>query len=87
MMKLLHKHLANHPLVQDIRGLGLMIGVELSVPARPVVDRMFECKVLSNAASGKVIRLLPPLVISKEQIKKVVDVLVESLEESSESTS
>jgi len=87
MMKLLRDHLGNHPLVQDIRGLGLMIGVELSVPARPVVDRMFERKVLSNAAAGKVIRLLPPLVISKEQIKRVVSVLVESLEETSESTS
>jgi len=80
MMKLLHKHLANHPLVQDIRGLGLMIGVELYVPARPVVDRMFERKVLSNAASGKVIRLLPPLVISKNQIERVVDALTYSLE-------
>jgi len=66
--------------VQDIRGLGLMIGVELSVPARPVVDRMFERKVLSNAASGKVIRLLPPLVISKNQIERVVDALTYSLE-------
>ena len=65
--------------VVDVRGLGLMIGVELDKPARPVVEKMFERKVLSNAAGGNVIRLVPPLVITKEEIDTVINVLIECL--------
>lgn len=83
MMDLLAKKLAGNPSVNDLRGLGLMIGVELDRPARPVVDKMFEHKVLGNAAHGTVVRFLPPLVISKEQIERVVEVLVQSLEQTS----
>lgn len=79
MMNLLREKSNGVAAVKDIRGLGLMIGVELHKPARPVVDKIFENKVLSNAAAGNVIRLVPPLVISKEQIEKVVDVLMASL--------
>lgn len=83
MMDLLAKKLAGNPSVNDLRGLGLMIGVELDRPARPVVDKMFEHKVLGNAAHGTVVRFLPPLIISKEQIERVVEVLVQSLEQTS----
>lgn len=79
MMNLLKEKTAGIEAVKDIRGLGLMIGVELNNPARPVVEKMFEKKVLSNAASGNVIRLVPPLVITEEQIERVVDVLVNSI--------
>ncbi|MDR9419724.1 aspartate aminotransferase family protein [Gracilimonas sp.] len=79
MMNLLKEKLASNSSVKDIRGLGLMIGVELNRPARPVVDKMFEHKVLGNAAHGTVVRFLPPLVITKKQIERVVEVLVLSL--------
>lgn len=65
--------------VVDVRGMGLMIGVELNQPARPVVEKMFEHRVLSNAAGGNVIRIVPPIVITKEEIDQVVDVLVKSI--------
>lgn len=81
MMELLKEKLARNPSVIDIRGLGLMIGVELNRPARPVVDAMFEQKVLGNAAHGTVVRFLPPLVITKEQIERVVEVLVLALDQ------
>ncbi|MEX2602866.1 MAG: aspartate aminotransferase family protein [Gracilimonas sp.] len=84
MMELLKEKLSGNPAVKDIRGLGLMIGVELNKPARPVVDEMFKHKILANAAHGSVVRFLPPLVISKEQIVRVVEVLVLALEETSE---
>lgn len=82
MLNLIKKKTADIDTVVDVRGIGLMTGVELSIPPRPVVERMFEKKVLSNAASGNVIRLVPPLVISREEIDKVVDVMVSSLVES-----
>jgi len=59
--------------------MGLMIGVELTVPGRPVVDKMFELGVLSNAAGGNVLRIVPPLVITQQEIEQAVDVLVMAL--------
>ena len=83
MMELLEERLKEFAEVKDIRGKGLMIGVELDRPARPVVDKMFEYQVLGNAAHGTVVRFLPPLVITKQQIERVVDVLVMALEQTS----
>jgi len=71
----------NWPAIKDVRGMGLMIGVELSFPGGDVVVEMMKRGVLSNCASDVVIRLVPPLVISKEEIDKVIDVLAESIKE------
>jgi acetylornithine/N-succinyldiaminopimelate aminotransferase len=65
--------------VIEVRGKGLMIGVELTVPGRPVVDAMFRQGVLSNAAGGNVLRIVPPIVISQDEMEQAVDVLVSSL--------
>ncbi len=79
MMDQIRQKTAGSDKVVDVRGLGLMIGVELTVPGRPVVEKMFEQRVLSNAAGGNVLRIVPPLVISQQDIDNVVDVLAESL--------
>ncbi len=81
MMNLLKEKLADQPSVIDIRGLGLMLGVELNRPARPVIDKMLEHNILGNAAHGTVIRFLPPLIISNQQIERLVDELVWALKE------
>ena len=81
MMKLLKEKVSGHSSVKDIRGLGLMLGVELDRPARPVIDKMFEHNILANAAHGTVVRFLPPLVITKEQIRRIVDELAWALDE------
>ncbi len=76
----------NSPLIREVRGLGLMIGVELKIRAMDVVRDLMDRGVLSLTAGPTVLRLLPPLVISKEEIDTVVDaitaVLVELAEES-----
>ena len=76
----------NSPLIREVRGLGLMIGVELKIRAMGVVRGLMDRGVLSLTAGPTVLRLLPPLVISKEEIDTVVDaitaVLVELAEES-----
>jgi len=79
MMNLIRSKTDHLDSVVDVRGLGLMIGVELNEPARPVVEKMFEHRVLSNAAGGNVIRIVPPIVITKDEIDQVVDVLVKCL--------
>lgn len=74
MMNLLKEKTADFDSVVEVRGMGLMIGLELNQPARPIVEKMFEHKVLSNA-TGNVIRIVPPLVIPKKEIEKVVHAL------------
>ena len=61
--------------VVEVRGKGLMIGVEIKYPCSKFVDFAREHGVLVNCTSDSVLRLVPPLVITKEQIDKVVDVL------------
>ena len=79
MMQLIKDKTAGNDKVVEVRGMGLMIGVELTVPGRPVVDKMFELGVLSNAAGGNVLRIVPPLVITQQEIEQAVDVLVMAL--------
>jgi acetylornithine/N-succinyldiaminopimelate aminotransferase len=71
----------NWSAIRDVRGKGLMIGVELAFPGAAVVQEMMKRGVLANCASGNVIRLVPPLIISKEEIDTIVEVLVESIKE------
>jgi acetylornithine/succinyldiaminopimelate/putrescine aminotransferase len=60
--------------------MGLMVGVALKTDGAPVVRAMAERGVLANAASLTVIRLVPPLVITKEELSRTVDVLREVLD-------
>ena len=46
--------------ITDVRGLGLMIGVEFDQPTRPIVDKWAELGVLSNAAGGNALELYLP---------------------------
>jgi acetylornithine/N-succinyldiaminopimelate aminotransferase len=61
--------------IVEVRGKGLMIGVEIKYPCNKFVDFAREHGVLVNCTSDSVLRLVPPLVITKEQIDTVVDVL------------
>lgn len=67
------------PIIREVRGMGLMIGVELKQKVAPYIKSLQEKKVIVLNAGMTVIRLLPPLVISYQQIDYVVDVLTEVL--------
>jgi acetylornithine aminotransferase/acetylornithine/N-succinyldiaminopimelate aminotransferase len=58
----------DHSSVGEIRGLGLMIGVEIGPLAKSVVQKLLEGGVIANAAHETVLRLLPPFVITREEI-------------------
>lgn len=81
MMTRLRDLSTNWSAIRDVRGMGMMIGVELSFPGADVVVEMMKRGVLSNCASDVVMRLVPPLIMSKEEIDKVIDVLTESIKE------
>ena len=65
--------------IREVRGLGLMIGVELKEKAGPYVQKLMEKGVIALLAGATVIRLLPPLVITREEIDTAVAALNEIL--------
>jgi len=67
------------PGVREVRGLGLMIGIEMKQKVAPYVKALQEHKIIALNAGMTVIRLLPPLVITYEQIDHVVNALAEVL--------
>jgi acetylornithine/succinyldiaminopimelate/putrescine aminotransferase len=66
-------------LVREIRILGVMIGLDLTVDATPVVSACLERRLLVNATHGTVIRLLPALNITEEQVDEGCEILREVL--------
>lgn len=65
--------------IREVRGLGLMLGIELKEKAGPYVQKLVEKGVIVLLAGATMIRLLPPLVISREEIDTVVEALKEVL--------
>lgn len=66
-----------YSVIKDIRGLGLIIGLELEMDGAPVVNACMEKGFLVNCVQEKVIRFAPPLIIGKDEI----DLLIEALDE------
>lgn len=63
--------------IVDVRGLGLLQGLELNFTGAEIVDKMREKGVLINCTAGSVLRFAPPLIITKEDIDKMVKILDE----------
>lgn len=61
--------------VRDIRGLGLMIGIELNQPCPELVEAAKQQGLLCNVTAGNTIRLLPPFILSDEQADEVVRIV------------
>ena len=71
---------ANQPaLVREIRQTGLMIGIELKIKSKPVLEALMERGILALPAGPTVVRLLPPLIISEDALDTVCDTLLEVL--------
>ena len=71
------KNLQKYSIVKEIRGVGLMIGIELNIPCKKFVDKARERGLLINCTQERVIRLLPPLIVSKKQIREAIRILEE----------
>ncbi|MFH1440590.1 MAG: aspartate aminotransferase family protein [Candidatus Omnitrophota bacterium] len=67
------------PVIKDIRGIGLMLAVELSIPGRQIVEKCIEKGLLINCTQDTVLRLMPALNITKKEIDKAVEILEEVL--------
>ncbi|MCL5051695.1 aspartate aminotransferase family protein [Acidithiobacillus acidisediminis] len=77
----LRERLAGNPAVEEVRGLGLMVGVVLREEPQDFVRRALHAGVLLNVTAGRVIRLLPPLIFSAADVELLVDTLVDLLRE------
>lgn len=69
------------PLIREVRGRGLLIGIELTRRVQPYLETLCERGILALPAGPNVLRLLPPLVITETQLDHVLDVVEESLAE------
>jgi acetylornithine aminotransferase len=63
------------PLILSIRGRGLMIGVELGCEGAPIVNKALQHGLLINCTAGTVLRFVPPLIVSRAEIKQAIDIL------------
>jgi len=70
-----------HPVVRSIRGRGLMIGMELSIPGQQLVSRCLEKGIVINCTHDNVLRFVPPLVVERQDIDRLVETLDEVLKE------
>lgn len=68
-----------HDKVTDVRGCGLMLGMEVAGEGKPIVESCLANNVIVNCTAGNVIRIVPPLIISREEIDIVVAALDKAL--------
>lgn len=71
----LKARLKDNPHVIDVRGEGLMIGIELDRPCREILIPALSKRLLFNITSDKVIRLLPPIIIEEAEIQMIIQLL------------
>lgn len=70
----------NEPKIKEVRGHGLMLGLQFEFQTRPLAQKMLQKGILANACAGDVIRFVPALNISKEEFKIVLETLKECLQ-------
>lgn len=71
----------NSPHIQEIRGEGLLVGVQMDIPVGPIVNAAYDKGVILVSAGADVLRFVPPLIITKEELEKSVKVVGEILQE------
>ena len=64
--------------VQDVRGRGLILGMELRREGAPIVKEMMAKGILINCTMGNVLRFLPPLIVTREEVDRVIEALQET---------
>lgn len=74
------ERLGDHPGILEIRGQGLMLGIELNRPCGELVGRALDAGLLINVTADNVIRLLPPLILDQEQAELLLEGLCPLIE-------
>jgi acetylornithine/N-succinyldiaminopimelate aminotransferase len=69
----------SHPCMKGVRGIGLIVGVELDRPGAPIVEACLQKGFLINAAQEEVLRFVPPLIVGTGEIDRLIEALDEAL--------
>jgi acetylornithine/N-succinyldiaminopimelate aminotransferase len=69
-----------HFMIQEVRGMGLMVGMDLTIDGSAIVRRCLERGLLINCAGEHILRFVPPLTISKADVDRAVEILDKALE-------
>jgi acetylornithine aminotransferase len=64
-----------HAIIEDVRGLGLLLGMKLKIDGAPLVKQCMQKGFLINCIQDRILRFIPPLIISKEEIDQLVECL------------
>ncbi len=81
ILKGFQDNLADISAVKEVRGLGLMIGIELSIPCSELVNLAREKGLLITVQMDKVVRLLPPLIINETESQQIIETLSQLIRE------
>lgn len=68
-----------YPIIKEVRGMALMLGVELTIPGKEIVEKCLSNGLLINCTHDRVLRLMPPLIVTQKDIDKAVRILNEAL--------
>ncbi len=80
LMKKLNELKQKFHCIQEVRGLGLMVGVELTMPGKSIFDACFERGLIINCTHENILRIMPALNVTKKQIDKALSILEDVLE-------
>ena len=64
-----------HSSIKEVRGMALTIGVELNIEGAPVYEECLKKGLLINCTQGNVLRIMPPLTVTKKEIDKAIKIL------------
>lgn len=83
--------LHNQPAVKDIRGSGMMMGIELTLPCAELVGKALDAGLLINVTAGNVVRLLPPYILTDDEaievVRRVSDLIIDFAQQAEAATS
>ena len=77
----LQRKLSSNTLIKEVRGKGLMIGIEMNASCAELVDNCLKQKLLINVTAERVIRLLPPLIFDKSNADTMIEILLNCIED------
>jgi acetylornithine aminotransferase len=64
-----------HAIIEDVRGLGLLLGMKLKIDGAPLVKQCMQNGFLINCIQDRILRFIPPLIISQEEIDQLTECL------------
>ena len=87
LLEKLNKLKAEYPFIKEVRGKGLIVGMELTIPGADIVKACMEKGLLINCTSDTILRFIPPLIATEKDVDEVMGILKKQLSVSSEQLS